>query len=70
MVPAPTRRGSLIFDIVNGFFNRCRLMAIDGLAFASQFDREDLLRLNLHSRQADADLRIRSFPVGDVDSQV
>ena len=38
--------------------------------FACQFDRKDLLRLNLHSRQADVDLRIRSFPVGDVDSQV
>ena len=70
MVPAPTRRRSLIFDIVNGFFNRCRLMAIDGLAFAGQFDRKDLLRLNLHSRQAGVDLRICSFPVGDVDSQV
>ena len=38
--------------------------------FACQFDRKDLLRLNLHGRQADVDLRIRSFPVGDVDSQV
>ena len=45
-------------------------MAIDGLAFAGQFDRKDLLRLNLHGRRAVADLRICSLPVGDVDSQV
>ena len=45
-------------------------MAIDDKGFGSSIDRTDLLRLILHGQRADADPRICSLPVGDVDSQV